>query len=78
MLIVGNGIIRKVRQIVFRRLDIILYAADLVVGLVGIVTRYADELQLRQALHILQRNLAAQQLLEGFQALVHGRVGLFV
>ena len=78
MLIVGNGIIRKVRQIVFRRLDIILYAADLVVGLVGIVTRYADELQLRQALHILQRNLAAQQLLEGVQALVHGRVGLFM
>lgn len=76
VLVVGHGILRQVGQVVARLVDVGLNLADFVVGLLGIVARDADELQLRQALHVLERHLAAQLLLEGLQPLVDGGVGL--
>ena len=69
--------IRDRVKVVLRGLDVLFDLTDLVVGLVAVVTRDADELQFRQALHVGERDLAAQPFLERFEPLVHGGVGLF-
>ncbi len=56
--------------------DLLLDAADFVVRTLAVVARYADELQLREALHVLRRHRAAQQVLERFEAPVHRGVSL--
>ena len=75
-LVIGHGIFGKMVQIVLRGLDVLLDLADFVVGLVAVVTRNTDELQLRKPLHVGERHLAAEQFLERLQSLVHGGVGL--
>ena len=62
-------------QIVAHALDLGLDRLDLVVGPLRIEPRDADELQLREALHVVERHFPAQQLLEGRQPLVHRLVG---
>ncbi len=62
-------------QIVVHALDLGLDRLDLVVGPLRIEPRDADELQLREALHVVERHFPAQQLLEGRQPLVHRLVG---
>ena len=76
-LVVGHGVLGEMVEVVLRGLDVLLDLTDLVVGLVAVVTRDADELQFRQALHVGERDLAAQPFLERFEPLVHGGVGLF-
>ena len=76
-LVVGHGVLGEMVEVVLRGLDVLLDLTDLVVGLVAVVTRDADELQFRQALHVGERDLAAQPFLERLQPLVHGGVGLF-
>ena len=75
-LVVGDGILHQMLQLVAHLLGIGLDLLDLDVGLLRVVTGDADELQFRQALHVLERHLAAQQLLEGLQPLVDGCIGL--
>ena len=56
--------------------DILLDLPDLVVGLVAVVTRNTDELQLRQTLDVLGRDRTAQHLGKRFQPLADGCVSL--
>ena len=74
-LIVCNGVVGQVIQIILRSLDILLNLLYLVIGLIGIVARDTDELKLCQTLHILHRNLTTQLLLEWLQALIHSLIG---
>ena len=59
-LVIGHGVLGEMVKVVLRGLDILLNRTDLVVGLVAVVTREADELQFRQALHVGERDLATQ------------------
>ena len=60
MLKVGDSILGQVCQIVLYLLDILLNLLNLVVGLIRVVARDTDKLQLRKALNILQGNLSAK------------------
>ena len=62
---------------VLRRADILLDLADFVVGLLRVVARNTDELQLGELLHVLRRHFAPQLFLEGLQPLIDSRIGLF-
>ena len=75
-LVVGHRIVGQMGQVVLRRADILLDLADLVVGLLGIVARNADKLQLGELLHILKRYFTPQLFLEGFQPFIDSRIGL--
>ena len=75
-LVISNRIIGQMRQMVLRLGDILLDLPDLVVGLVAVVTRNTDELQLRQTLDVLGRDRTAQHLGKRFQPLADGCVSL--
>ena len=63
-------------QVALGLLNILLDLLNLVIGLIRIITRNSDELQLRQALNIFDRNLALELLLEGLQTAVHSLICL--
>ena len=63
-------------QVVLRRLQVLLDLADLVVGLLAVVTRNTDKFQLGELLHVFKRHFTSQPHLEGFQTLIHGGISL--
>ena len=73
---VGDGKLRKVRQVVLDLLGLLLHRLDVVVGLVEVVAGDADKLQLGELHHILPAHLAAEELFEGLECLVDRIVGL--
>ena len=50
--------------------------ADLVVGLLAVVTRNTDKFQLGELLHVFKRHFTSQPHLKGFQTLIHGGISL--
>ena len=76
-LVIGDGIIDQMSQIVFGLFDVGLDLFDFVVRLVAVETRNTDKFQFGKPLHVLQRNFASQHFFERLQTLIDRFVSLF-